>query len=126
MKKLLFVLAFTFIGGQAFSQMYIISLQDPNDYDDNSLGCGNQELLLIKVDPTGNQTVGCMIKKVNYANPNSGLGILNQEFNTIINSGYKLVTPTNFTELVVGYWNTQGGTNDIILTHPHTWFFAIP
>jgi hypothetical protein len=128
MKKLLFVLVFTFIGGQAFSQMYIVSLQDPTDYDNNSLGCGSLELLLIKVDPSGNQTTGCIMGKVNVANPNSGLGVLNQEFNTIINSGYKLVTPLTFSDrdLVVGFWNTNGGTNDIMITTPHTWFFAIP
>ena len=37
MKKLLFVLAFTFIGGQAFSQMYIVTLSD---------GCPNQKIKL--------------------------------------------------------------------------------
>ena len=29
MKKLLFVLAFTFIGGQAFSQIYIVAVTQP-------------------------------------------------------------------------------------------------
>ena len=29
-KKLLFVLAFVFIGGQAYSQMYIVAIVTPN------------------------------------------------------------------------------------------------
>ena len=44
MKKLLFVLAFAFIGQQAFSQIYLVTLSD------NGIGsCTNQEILLTKI-----------------------------------------------------------------------------
>ena len=126
MKKLLFVLVFAFIGQQALSQMYIVSLQNPINYNNNSIGCTSQEIVLIKVDPSGNQTQVCITSKVSVANPNSGLGVLNQEFNAIINSGYKLVTPSNFSDrdLVVGSYN--GAVNELHISVPHTWFFAVP
>ena len=37
-KKLLFVLAFVFIGGQAYSQMYIVAIVTPN-----ANGCASSE-----------------------------------------------------------------------------------
>ena len=127
MKKLLFVLVFTFIGQQAFSQMYIISLQDPEYYSNNSLGCSNYELVLIKVDPSGNQTVSCIYSRVSVTS-GSGLGILNQEFNNIINLGYKLIMPDDVTHSLVGAYSGGGGaTPDYLqLRAGHTWFFAVP
>ena len=128
MKKLLFVLAFTFIGQQAFSQMYMVSLQEPSHYSNNSLGCSLlHELVLIKVDPSGNQTATCITQRVDFAT-NSGLSVLNQEFNTIINLGYKLIMPDDVTRnLIYGQNNGGGATpDDLRLSSGHTWFFAIP
>ena len=55
MKKLLFVLAFTFIGQQAFSQIYIVTigLESINN-------CASNERILTKVTPTGIETHTCI------------------------------------------------------------------
>ena len=81
MKKLLFVLAFTFIGGQAFSQIYLVTLSD---------GCPNQEIQLTKFPPTGGAIDICISEE--YA---VGLVSLNQELNSIISQGYKLIETNN-------------------------------
>ncbi len=81
MKKLLFVLAFVFIGQQAFSQMYIVVL------DDGSVGnCSNGEITLSKTNPAGITTHVCIYQKAE-----SGISDLNQELNSIVNLGYKLI-----------------------------------
>jgi hypothetical protein len=65
MKKLLFVLAFTFIGGQAFSQMYTLSVQraHPN-HPSTRPSTGILDKVMIKIDPAGNDTYTC-IEEVN-------------------------------------------------------------
>ena len=85
MKKLLFVLAFTFIGQQAFSQIYIATLTD--NYYFPAAGCLVLEHVLVKVDPTGNQTTTCIPSDIQMG----GLITLNQELNSIISQGYQLI-----------------------------------
>ena len=52
MKKLLFVLAFTFIGGQAFSQIYIVTIASSSVG-----GCtSGEEVTLTKVELTGQRS----------------------------------------------------------------------
>jgi hypothetical protein len=81
MKKILFVLAFAFIGQQAFSQMYIVVL------DDGSVGnCSVGEITLSKTNPAGITTHVCIQQKAEF-----GISDLNQELNSIVNLGYKLI-----------------------------------
>jgi len=118
MKKLLFVLAFAFIGQQAFSQMYIATLVNESNFP--TAGCLFSQVVLVKVDPTGNQTTTCIQREVQ----NGGLITLNQELNSIVSQGYQLME-TNFSldsdggygGLVRdGYLNNAGAT----------FIFAIP
>jgi len=53
MKKLLFVLAFAFIGQQSFSQMYIVTITDQGN-------CPNNELTMSTIYPSGNVTNTCI------------------------------------------------------------------
>ena len=78
MKKLLFVLAFAFIGQQAFSQMYIVVATD-NNCTTPSLDDGYD---LYIIDPTGNNTIKCIT---------NGYEEINIELNNIISLGYKLI-----------------------------------
>ena len=55
MKKLLFVLAFAFIGQQAFSQIYLVVLSE--SYTGS---CQQGEITLQKTDPTGATTNLCI------------------------------------------------------------------
>ena len=107
MKKLLFVLAFTFIGGQAFSQMYIVTLSD---------GCPNQEIQLTKFPPAGGAIDICISEEIEV-----GLVSLNQELNSIISQGYKLIETNN------GHASQKNGTIDHIALNAGTiYYFAIP
>jgi hypothetical protein len=123
MKKLLFVLAFTFIGQQAFSQMYIVTLTKVDA--SHPSGCqsgGGNELVLTKIDPTGNATYTCIINSHIPNDPNS-LIELNQQLNNIINQGYKMIytssTPHNGGGLVSGIYENSLAYNTI-------WYFTIP
>ena len=82
MKKLLFLLAFAFIGTQAYSQVYMLAIGEASD------DCPNitDHRSLLKVDPAGVETTMCIPNNVFYG----ALGQLNQEINSIINLGYKL------------------------------------
>ena len=118
MKKLLFVLAFAFIGQQAFSQMYIATLIDDNELP--NAGCNNSEVILVKVDATGNQTTTCIQHQIS----NGGLITLNQELNSIISQGYQLIE-TNFA------LDSDGGYGGLVLGDylndvGVTFIFAIP
>ena len=119
MKKLLFVLAFTFIGQQAFSQIVIVTLLDA--YHMPSAGCIlNTEHVLVKVDPTGNQTTVCIPRTVETG----GLIPLTQEINNIISQGYQLIE-TNFT------LDSDGGSGGLVYdgilnNEGVTFIFAIP
>ena len=116
MKKLLFVLAFGFIGQQAFSQMYIATLIDRNAFP--NAGCSSGEIVLVKVDATGNQTTTCFDYEIAYG----GLISLNQELNSILSQGYKLIE-TNFNSINGSYGAlvTNGELNN-----GTTFIFAIP
>ena len=85
MKKIFFLLAFAFIGTQAFSQIYIVATVPYYEFE--SAGCNSYDCVLVKVDPTGNQTTTCIQREVQYG----GLNTLNQELNSIISQGYKLI-----------------------------------
>ena len=115
MKKLLFVLAFTFIGQQAFSQIYLVTLGSPN-----AGGCADSQstdtLTLTKISPTGVQTHTCISSHV----WNGALISLNQELNSIVNQGYKLIETNN------GYFDANGLYSGTALNRGTTWYFAIP
>ena len=109
MKKLLFVLAFAFIGGQAFSQMYIVTLSD---------GCSNIQdgIKLTKYPPSGGAIDTCISEEIEV-----GLVSLNQELNSIISQGYKLIETNNGS---VG--NNNGLINEETINKGTTFYFAIP
>ena len=116
MKKLLFVLAFIFIGQQAFSQMYIVTL---SKVDQILSGCDpSWEATLTITDPSGTPTYECISFNNYYST--SGLSKLNTELNDIINTppGYKLV------EMKVS--DDGFMENDSYLTEGMVWFFAVP
>jgi len=92
MKKLLFVLAFTFIGQQAFSQMYIVQIQHwSNNSCGSNWGSFAAEVTLSTISPSGTITKTC-IESGNYGSDiNNGLASLNIELNSILSQGYKIV-----------------------------------
>lgn len=119
MKKLLFVLVFAFVGGQAFSQIYIATLLD----EDNVSAAGCQELVLVKIDPLGIQSISCIPEDAAFG----GLTALNQELNSIISMGYKLlqILPGGIvsagTSAYQGFMRANGE-----LIEGTTWYFSIP
>ena len=117
MKKLLFILAFAFIGQQAFSQMYVVTLTETG----NAIGgsphavCpGSFMPVLSIVNPSGNIQYVCLSSGDLRYNSDV-LAEINTEFNNIINQGYKLIN-TDDGALVSGYALSSG----------KTWYFAIP
>ena len=113
MKKLLFVLTLAFIGQQAFSQIYLVTISS------NSVGsvCTTAELTLTKVPPNGTATNICIDKALS-----SGLVSVNNEFNSIISQGYKLI------ETSYSQGNSGGGLihSSSISDYGSTFIFAIP
>ena len=115
MKKLLFVLAFTFIGQQAFSQIYLVTI-----VGGDIGGCAWNELTITKVPPSGPQTNLCVLPSI----VDGSLVTLNQELNSIISLGYTLIETS--------YGNTGTGTGGIGLVTDWginvgtTFIFAIP
>ena len=101
MKKLLFVLAFTFIGQQAFSQMYIVTLSQT--YSTNHDACPNINSgpILSIVSPNGSISYVCLSTTQISENADV-IGVINQELNSIINQGYKLIETNN------GYSDSNG------------------
>ena len=86
MKKIFFLLAFAFIGTQAYSQVYMLAVVNGEGLEE----CENEtELALVKIDPLGNETIICVcpFEEVGYG----CLGMINQEINLIVNEGYKLM-----------------------------------
>ena len=73
MKKLLFVLAFSFIGGQAFSQIFLVEMH-------NYTGCSQYQNSVTTIDPTGIETQTCISNSVN----GGGLVQLNQILNSVL------------------------------------------
>ena len=121
MKKIFFLLAFAFIGKQAYSQLYMVSTADA------SLGnCSGGEITLIKADPLGNETMVCL--NVNFHS--GSFGQLTQELNSIINQGYKLIEITNPQVDNVG--GNGGGltintnSSNTFISRGTVWYFAIP
>lgn len=117
MKKLLFVLAFAFIGQQAFSQMYIVVL---GQYA--SGGCQSGEIAVHKTNPTGSSTIVCIEQELSLG----ALDALNIELNSVINLGYKLVETSYYnggSTYGNGLINTYG---DGSLNIGTSFIFAIP
>ena len=121
MKKLLFVFAFVFIGQQAFSQIYIVTLSTTfGNGTLHSAGCIAPDLVLSKIAPNGNITYTCVAN--NYLGYDaSTLAVINQELNAIISQGYKLIE-TNNGSLDAG----NGLINASLVNNGTTWYFAIP
>lgn len=137
MKKLIFLFAFVFIGGQAFSQMYIaISSYTTSSHPSgcNTSGASNTGLTLTIIDPNGNVTYSCFTSSSINADPIQAVE-LNQELNNIISQGYKLTytAPLYKNDAVstasgggfVGTINTMSGTHGVGLI-PTIWYFAVP
>ena len=137
MKKLFFLLAFAFIGTQAYSQVYMLAILDENASEQ----CDDQnKLTLLKVSPDGEETVSCIceLSIQDYAlieqddGNNTCLSELNIELNNIINEGYKLLkvsTPSSEGDGVFGYAFDTGvnGSQDNWHLNPGTLFlFAAP
>jgi hypothetical protein len=119
MKKLLFVLAFTFIGQQAFSQMYSLTVQAA--YPNHPSSCPNTfgaDAVIIKIDPAGNATYTC-VEYVNSSYDDSKWSVVQQEINSILNLGYKVIgTPPD-----IFIKNSGASFNSLNYC---TWYFAIP
>ena len=116
MKKLLFILVFNFIGEQAFSQIYLITLS--HEYDINSCVHLNNEITLSKITPAGVATHICINREISQ-----GLITLNSEINSIISQGYKLIE-TSYSHN--NYGGNGGLQRDGLLQDGTTFIFAIP
>ena len=116
MKKLLFVLAFTFIGQQAFSQIYIATLTVNNNL---SLSLCTSDYLLTKIDPIGNTTYDCIGNDVIAQNPQS-LIELNIGLNSIVSQGYKLIKVTSRSSY------SPTNNSNVSSLEGTIWYFAIP
>jgi hypothetical protein len=118
MKKLLFVLAFAFIGQQAFSQMYIVTVYSTYGQPNHPSGCSISmyDAVMTTVDPLGNLTYDCMPNVGNiYSGDGSNLVLLNQKFNTLASQGYKLISTDANNAITHNNNNIMGA-----------WYFAIP
>jgi len=111
MKKLLFVLAFAFIGGQAFSQMYIVtvhSIHFTHPFYNSCANTNSGDVVMTTIDPTGNLTYQCLPDGGGVYYNGNNIAILNQEFNSIISQGYKLVSKEENSDLraasIYGVW----------------------
>ena len=116
MKKLLFVLAFAFIGQQSFSQICLVTICAGDDGP-----CPNtSKRTIMTIDPTGTETHICVDA---FITNNNTLGQLNQVLNSVTSQGYKLVNFTsNSSEGALTY--TINGS-DFLVTSA-TFIFAIP
>ena len=120
MKKLLFVLAFTFFGQQAFSQMYIVSIGQGSIN-----GCIAYDLTLSTISPTGTITKICIPSggtsgSSSFYDPTNGLALINQELNSIMSQGYKLIN-TDY-----GYSPYQGLQTGSVISGGVNFYLAIP
>ena len=116
MKKLLFVLAFTFIVQQAFSQMYIVTASAiASDHPMSSCyssSTNSTEGVLTTIDPLGNITYECLPRWDNTDHGGENLAVINLRLNSIIALGYKLLP--------------QGSTSFTGTSLRGNWFLAIP
>ena len=122
MKKLLFVFAFAFIGQQAFSQMYIVTYGYADDIPAHPSNC-SPDYVLTKIDPTGNVTYTCIPREIIFVDPIT-LVTINQELNSIINQGYKLIYTSSVENSNNGMTGTIEQSGDV--ASPTIWYFAIP
>tara|TARA_E500000331_G_scaffold340943_1_gene372791 strand:+ start:688 stop:1053 length:366 start_codon:yes stop_codon:yes gene_type:complete len=121
MKKLLFVLAFAFIGQQAFSQMYIATLATSAGSPQS--GCSDN--VLVKIDPLGNITYDCISYPTFNYEIETAMAEINIGLNSIINQGYKLIKITD----PGGASNDNTGgliTQSSNIIRGTVWYFAIP
>lgn len=116
MKKLLFVLAFAFIGQQAFSQMYIVTVDNINSDHPHYSSCNfySYDVVMTTISPTGSLNYQCLLYSGNLSFNGNSIALLNQEFNSILSQWYKLVGIDADNEIT-----TSTAIND-------TWYFAIP
>tara|TARA_B110000238_G_scaffold91499_1_gene100240 strand:+ start:156 stop:533 length:378 start_codon:yes stop_codon:yes gene_type:complete len=125
MKKLLFVLAFAFIGQQAFSQMYLVVISGCATTHPSACNTGFNSAsvnVMTTVDPLGNITYDCLSSPT-YLDGTS-IAIINQKFNSIISQGYKLIDSDGNNSLS-GYTSSSNPiSNNYILNG--AWYFAIP
>ena len=120
MKKLIFLFSFAFIGFQSFSQIYLVTL---SDYYTGSCSINPYELTLTKVTPTGAQTHVCIPRFIT----DGALISLNQELNSIVSQGYKLIETNNGNiESNSNGWSNNGLINNSSLNVGTSWYFAIP
>ena len=113
MKKLLFVMAFVFIGHQAFSQMYIVTIS-PSGVNN----CTGSQRTLTTYPPTGGFTHTCISEIVP-----AGVVELNQTLNSIISQGYKLIE-TSYGPNAGPHYTTGSGLS--YLCDETTFILAIP
>mgnify|MGYP002851078443 CR=1 FL=1 len=123
MKKIFLLTLFAFFGQQVFSQMYIVSI-----YVDNSDSyCAGYEVKMKTTDPSGSTTTTC-IPDGHFSHPTQGangidapLGIINQELNSIMSQGYKLIHIISNTEGSI--FNNSSGQieTDIIFFLAQPW-----
>lgn len=115
MQKLLFILVFTFIGGQAFSQMYIVTVCDLSSSHSSNCSSGTNDVVMTTIDPQGNITHDCMPSGGQLAFNGNHIALLNQKFNSILSQGYKLVSTDTDNDITIGGGYINGA-----------WYFAIP
>jgi hypothetical protein len=99
MKKLLFVLAFTFIGYQAFSQLYSVLIETSKS--DHPSGCPSTQNInsswidgvMTTISPTGSITYNCLPGSLtgDHSVTEASYLLIHQELNNIISMGYKIV-----------------------------------
>ena len=122
MKKLLFVLAFAFIGGQAFSQSYMVMVYDGWN------SCSGGDLHMQTIDNLGNIVTDTCV----WEDPAASFPVINKELNNIMALGYKLIhisSKSNANDGGGGMINSeenliQGGYED--KTNTTVYILAIP
>tara|TARA_B110000238_G_C15746055_1_gene277175 strand:+ start:109 stop:477 length:369 start_codon:yes stop_codon:yes gene_type:complete len=122
MKKIFFIIAFVFIGQQAFSQMYIVSILNGTA---NSCLNMNTEFTLATISPTGVLTKTCILNGwTSSSELTQGLIAINLELNSIMSQGYKLIhTETGGDNLRNGGVLSEGGN---MIKAGTIYYLAIP
>ena len=119
MKKIILLIAFAFIGRQAFSQMYIVTITTAQlNSASPCYAMGTMTTVMHTIDPQGNVATTCL-SYTGAGHNAEDLSIINLEFNSIINQGYRLISNSlgNLHD-ASGQWgaaNIEG-----------TYYFAIP
>ena len=91
MKKILFVLAFAFIGQQAFSQMYMVMVSSISQSHPSGLADGSgDDAVITVIDPLGNTTFTHLSWELVRDDPSNAI-LIHQTLNNIMSLGYKLV-----------------------------------